>query len=181
MNDLFYKKIENSTAHRAVRDSIAYEVLKTEDLFLDLIRFAFDVNDKNHHKSFWILELVCFQNLKLINNHLDFFCSNIKNLKNESALRPASKICQLLVFSHYKKKEIQLAEEQLQVLIENNFDWLINDTKVASKAYAMRTLFVLGKHYEWIHPELKTIITKDFPNHSYAYKTVAKEVLKKIK
>jgi hypothetical protein len=39
----------------------------------------------------------------------------------------------------------------------------------------------LGQHYDWIHPELKTVITKDFPNHTAAYKAVAKEVLKKIK
>jgi hypothetical protein len=47
--------------------------------------------------------------------------------------------------------------------------------------YAMRTLYLLGNHYNWILPELKTIITKDYPNHSSAYKAVAKEVLKKIK
>ena len=45
----------------------------------------------------------------------------------------------------------------------------------------MRTLYNLGKHYDWIYPELKTILNKDFPNHSAAYKAVAKEVLKKIK
>jgi hypothetical protein len=86
-----------------------------------------------------------------------------------------------LVLSHYKKKEIQLSEKHLEEIIESSFDWLINDIKVAPKAYSMRTLYLLGQQHDWIHPELKTIITKDFPNHSAAYKAVAKEVLKKIK
>lgn len=112
----------------------------------------------------------------------DFFCSNIKHLKDISAIRPAAKICQLLVVSHYKKQEgIILPEKNLEEILESSFDWLINNTKVASKAYSMRTLYILGKHYDWIYPELKTILNKDFPNHSAAYKAVAKEVLKKIK
>ena len=112
----------------------------------------------------------------------DFFCSNIKHLKDISAIRPAAKICQLLVVSHYKKQEgIILSEKNLEEILESSFDWLINNTKVASKAYSMRTLYILGKHYDWIYPELKTILNKDFPNHSAAYKAVAKEVLKKIK
>ena len=112
----------------------------------------------------------------------DFFCSNIKHRKDISAIRPAAKICQLLVVSHYKKQEgIILPEKNLEEILESSFDWLINNTKVASKAYSMRTLYILGKHYDWIYPELKTILNKDFPNHSAAYKAVAKEVLKKIK
>ena len=112
----------------------------------------------------------------------DFFCSNIKHLKDISAIRPAAKICQLLVVSHYKKQEgIILSEKNLEEILESSFDWLINNTKVASKAYSMRTWYILGKHYDWIYPELKTILNKDFPNHSAAYKAVAKEVLKKIK
>lgn len=112
----------------------------------------------------------------------DFFCSNIKHRKDISAIRPAAKIWQLLVVSHYKKQEgIILSEKNLEEILESSFDWLINNTKVASKAYSMRTLYILGKHYDWIYPELKTILNKDFPNHSAAYKAVAKEVLKKIK
>ena len=122
-----------------------------------------------------------FFNSKLFSS-FDFFCSNIKHLKDISAIRPAAKICQLLVVSHYKKQEgIILPEKNLEEILESSFDWLINNTKVASKAYSMRTLYILGKHYDWIYPELKTILNKDFPNHSAAYKAVAKEVLKKIK
>nr|WP_315202203.1 hypothetical protein [uncultured Flavobacterium sp.] len=177
----FQKNLDYVTGHRANRQKYADEVLNNQELFSELIQLCFQDLNKNSSKAFWILEFVCYQKLEWIKDYLDFFCSNIKNLKNESAIRPAAKICQLLVISHYKKKETQLSEKHLEEIIESSFDWLINDIKVATKAYSMRTLYILGNHYDWIHPELQTIITKDFPNHSAAYKAVAKEILKKIK
>ena len=177
----FQKNLDYVTAYRANRQKYADEVLDNQELFPELIQLCFQTSNKNAFKAFWILEFVCYQKLEWLEQHLDFFCSQIKNLKDESAIRPAAKISQLLVLSHYKKKEVQLSEKHLDEIIENSFDWLINDIKVASKAYSMRTLYILGQHYDWIHPELKIIITKDFPNHTAAYKAVAKEVLKKIK
>jgi len=116
-------------------------------------------------------------------SYVDFFCSNLKHLKEESAIRPIAKVMQLLVKSHYRKEEndILLSEENLQNCIEASFDWLINDVKVATKAYSIRTLYILGNHYDWIHPELQIILNKDYASHSAAYQAVAKEVLKKIK
>jgi hypothetical protein len=177
----FQKKLDYVTGHRTNRQKYADEVLHNPELFPELIRLCFQVSDKNASKAFWILEFVCYQKLEWLSAHLDFFCSNLKNLKEESAIRPAAKICQLLVNSHFKKKEMPLSEKHLEEIIENSFDWLINDIKVAPKAYSMRTLYLLGQYHDWIHPELKTIITKDFSNHTAAYKAVAKEVLKKIK
>lgn len=176
----FRKKLDYVTAHRVNRQKVADEVLDNPEHFAELIWLCFQTSDKNHHKACWILEFVCYQKLEWMTKHLDFFCSQIKNLKDDSAIRPVAKICQLLINSHYKKGAIQLSEKQLEAITEISFDWLINETKVASKAYSIRTLYLLGQHYDWIHPELKTIIIKDFPNHSAAYKAVAKELLKKI-
>lgn len=177
----FQKNLDYVTGHRANRQKYADEVLNNLELFSELIQLCFQISNKNSSKACWILEFVCYQKLEWLTAHLDFFCSQIKNLKDESSIRPAAKICQLLVFSHYKEKKAVLSEKHLEEITESSFDWLINDTKVASKAYSMRTLYLLGQHYDWIHPELKIIITKDFPNHSAAYKAVAKEVLKKLK
>jgi hypothetical protein len=181
MTTEFQKNLDYVTGHRANRQKYADEVLNNPELFPELIHLCFQISNKNSSKACWILEFVCYQKLEWLTAHLDFFCSQIKNLKDESSIRPVAKICQLLVFSHYKEKKVILSEKHLEEITESSFDWLINDTKVASKAYSMRTLYLLGQHYDWIHPELKIIITKDFPNHSAAYKAVAKEVLKKIK
>ena len=84
-----------------------------------------------------------------------------------------------MVFLTHKYRE-KLSERQIQQFIETSFDWLISDTKVAAKAYAMEILFELGKHYDWIHPELKQIISQDYSKHSAGYKARARMILKEI-
>ncbi|MDX6190211.1 hypothetical protein SGQ83_12690 [Flavobacterium sp. Fl-318] len=183
MSSELQSKLNYLKAYRENRLKIAQDVLENKDQFKELLSICFSPLDKNNHKACWILEFVSYEELIWLQSHLDFFCSNLKILKDESAIRPIAKIVQLLVKSHYKKNEnsILLSEENLQDCIEASFDWLINDTKVAAKAYSIRTLYVLGNHHDWIHPELQIILNKDYAAHSAAYKAVAREVLTKIK
>ena len=176
-------KLDYVNAYRENRLKVAQEILENKDYFDQLVKICFSPYDKNNHKACWILEFVSYEELTWLQPHLDFFFENLKHLKEESSLRPIAKVTQLLVKSHYKKAEncILLSEENLQNCIEASFDWLINDTKVATKAYSIRTLYVLGNYYDWIHPELQIILNKDYSDHSAAYKAVAREVLKKIK
>lgn len=175
-------KLDYVNAYRENRLMVAQYILENQHLFGELVTICFSPEDKNNHKACWILEFVSYEELIWLQPHLDFLCSNLKVLKDESAIRPIAKVVQLLVKSHYKKNDdsILLSEENLQDCIEASFDWLINDVKVATKAYSIRTLYVLGNHYDWIHPELQIILNKDYGDHSAAYKAVAKEVLKKI-
>jgi hypothetical protein len=39
---------------------------------------------------------------------------------------------------------------------------MTNDEKIAPKAYAINTLFLLGTEYDWIHLELAMILERDF-------------------
>ncbi|KDN55395.1 hypothetical protein [Flavobacterium seoulense] len=176
-------QLEHLKAYRKDRLDLAQNILENKEYFDELVQICFTPADKNNNKACWILEFIAYEELIWLQPYINFFCKNIKHLKDESALRPIAKIIQLLLASHYKRKEnsILLSEENLQDIIETSFDWLINDTKVATKAYSIRTLYILGKYYNWIHPELQIIVSKDYPNHSAAYQAVAREVLKKIK
>ncbi|MFL9831861.1 hypothetical protein ABS764_13490 [Flavobacterium sp. ST-87] len=176
-------KLEHLKAYRKDRLLIAEYILENKNDLDELISICLSAEDKNNHKACWVLEFVSYKKLNWLQPYLDFLCKNLKDLTDESAMRPIAKIIQLLVFSHFKKTKnnIFLSEENLQDIIETSFDWLINDTKVATKAYSIRTLYVLGNQYDWIHPELQIILSKDYANHSAAYKAVAREVLKKIK
>jgi hypothetical protein len=181
MHTKFYEKLNYVSGFRENRQILADEVLLNPSLLIELVPLCFQISDTNSHKACWILELFCYEKLEELSPYLDFFCSNIKNLTADSAIRPLAKVCQLLTISHFKKKEIQLTEPQLHQITETCFDWLITDTKVASKCYAIRTLYLLGNQFDWIHQELKIILEKDYTNHSAAYKAVSKEILKKIK
>ena len=182
MHSELQQQLEHLKAYRKDRLEVALNILENKKYFDELIQICFAPTDKNNNKACWILEFIVYEELIWLQPYTDFFFENIKHLKDESALRPIAKIIQLLLASHYKKKEnsILLSEENLQNIIETSFDWLINDTKVATKAYSIRTLYILGKQYNWIHPELQIILSKDYPNHSAAYQAVAREVLKKI-
>lgn len=183
MNSEFSTNLQYINGYRANRLKYANIVLENPYFFSDLIQLSCRNFNEHTHKACWILEFVCYQKLEWMQPHLDLFIDNMHKHMNESAIRPMSKIGQLLVLSHFKKDEtkIILSDYHLQKIIETCFDWLISETKVATKVYAMRTLYLLGNHNDWIIPELKEIITKDYPKHSSAYKAVTREILKKIK
>ncbi|HWS59844.1 MAG TPA: hypothetical protein VN182_02845 [Flavobacterium sp.] len=177
----FEKKLNLVSSLKTDKNKFAIEILENQELYTELIQHCFQISNKNTVKAIWILELVCYEKLEWLKDYLDIFCANIKNLTDQSGIRPASKICMLLAIAHFKNKDIQLTNKQMQQITEACFDWLIKDTKVASKCYSIRALHQLGKQYEWIHPELKFILDKDYNSHSCAYKAVAREILKKIK
>lgn len=180
MNSNFYNKVANSSAHRPIRDELSGAVLRNKALLPDLLTIALTIKDKNHHKACWIAELVFEAKTEWLGNYLDIFCETLAVFTNESAMRPISKIC-LFAVEHHQQNDKFLNTLQLQRIIETCFDWLINPkTKVATKAYAMRTLFLLGKKENWIHPELTRILREDAAKHTAAYKAAAKDVLRKI-
>lgn len=179
----FIQALENSTAHRPIRDQLAAEVLQNPELYRVVIEKALDPTDKNHHKACWTLELVLENQIGWLANYLEEFCKMLPAFSHDGAIRSISKICMFTGKHHLKlKKRNQyfLTEKQAQSIIETCFDWLIRDTKVASKVYAMRTLFEFGKLHSWIYIELNEILPKDFASHSSAYHAAAKEMLKKM-
>jgi hypothetical protein len=173
-------KIDQSTAHRKSREQLSNYIIRNIDILSEFIEIAFDIAHKNHVKAFWSLELVCEKKLKLFVPYLDLFCEVLPKLIDDSAIRPATKICLFLSKSNHRKNGISLTQEQEHLLIEALFDRLIQNEKVAAKVYAMRALFVLGKKYNWVHNELKNIIEQDYANHSAAYQGATRNLLKKL-
>ncbi len=175
------KIIHETTGYKLSRVQTATFVMEHPellDLFFDL---CFETKNPDHYKACWAMELIAYEKLDCFEKYLPLICEKAKTLSHESAIRPVSKVILVLIEASDKNKTIVLSEQNCQDLIEINFDWLINDSKVATKAYAMRSLYILGKKTDWIHQELKTILLKDFGNHTAAYKAVSKQILKKIK
>ena len=176
MESSFYTQIENSTAHRKSRDYICELALSNVANLKALFAFAFNNTNKNHFKGCWALELVLLQDITLITPYLNNFIIAAPTFKNDAAVRPISKICMLIAQS----KHIALTEKQEQQLIETCLDWLIQNQKVAAKAYAIRALYEFGQKHTWLKEELKTILSQDYNLHSAAYKAVARAILKKL-
>lgn len=183
MNKILYNKISISTAHRASREENTDYIFRNPGLFQDLFAVATTLTDKNHHKACWIMELVLENQLDLLFPKKDIFCQMLQQYDSESAIRSISKITLFLVQYHTRKQNqssVLLSDQNIESITEACFDWLINDTKVASKAYAMQALYLLGKNTPWIYPDLKQILAQGFPEHSPAYQSAARKILKKI-
>ena len=181
MKTEFYKQIEACMAYRIDREKNRNFILRKPEFLPELIQIAFNPKDKTHFKALWVLELLCEKKLKIFIPYIDGFCETIPLLTNDSAIRPASKICLFLAKSNHRSNGITLSQNQETLIIETCFDWLIKDEKVATKVYAMRALFTLGKKYDWVHPEIKTIIQQDYSKHTAAYQAATRMLLKKLK
>ena len=166
------EKLNNSNAHRNSRMSVCDYAINNK-IVDKLIQIAFDSKNKNHFKAFWALEFICEKQLNLFRPYIANFCEILASIKNDSAVRSATKICMFLAISNQSKKGIILTEIQEKQLIQ--------DEKVASKVYSMKALFILGKKHGWIYNQIKPIISQDAFNHSYAYQASARTILKRLK
>ena len=180
-----YDRLNDVDSSRENRLEHADLVLKDPDLIPKHIEIVFMVDDKLSCKAAWVLEFVCNENLKALLPYLDTFTENLSKVYFDSAVRPVAKICEMLAKAFYSKENNSVKSilqfQHKEKIIEYCFDIMINDEKIAPKAYAMQTLFLLGKDFDWIHLELVQILERDFPNQSAGFKARAKHLIKKIK
>lgn len=173
--------LEPMTAHKNARLKVAGQVIDNPELLDSLLELVFKVDKKVSIKAAWVLELVCLHNLDLLSPYLDYFTSNLKYVTNDSAVRPLSKICELIAKAYTSKKDSivkdVLTKTQIDAIVEASFDWLIGPYKVAAKAFAMSTLYLFGKNSNWIHEELRLILEKDMQKGSPAYCSRGRKVL----
>ncbi|WP_323370056.1 adenylosuccinate lyase [Xanthomarina sp. F2636L] len=160
-------------------------ILDTPELLPDLLDILFDVDDKTSCRAAWVLEFVCADNLELLLPYLDVFTENINKVHLDPAVRPIAKICEYLAKAYFSKTankvQLILTNKHKELIVETCFDYMINDEKIAPKAYSMNTLFLFGNEFDWIHPELIIIIERDYQIQSSGFKARARQILKKIK
>ncbi len=183
-SDLIAELNTIKNAKRIYRDKSAEYVLDHPETFPFLLQEVFNLVSPLSIKAAWILELVCENNIQLLNPHLNYFIENLPIITNESAIRPLSKICNFIAIAYSKRQDIslldQLTEYHKEKMIEISFDWLINDHKVAAKVYAMDTLFLFSKEFDWIRQELLLVLQQNYSKGSAGYKSHAKMIINEI-
>lgn len=180
-----YGELSFVNATRENRLKNAKIVLNDMSLLPKLISILFMTEDKVSCKAAWVFEYVCAENIYVIIPYLEEFTSNIKEVHLDSAVRPIAKICEFIAKAYDSKGhnpfKTMLSARHKERIIECCFDWMINDEKVAVKAYSMNTLFLLGKDSRWVHQELVQILERDYQQQSAGFQARARHVLKKIK
>jgi hypothetical protein len=141
-----------------------------------LFEIGTDLNNKIHHKAVWILESIAERTPTKLFPYVDTILDRCPHYKNESAIRGMSRIIYFIAVD----KTNLLTKSQNKKIIEICLDWLIGNSKVATKVYAMHTMCRYAQKEDWIKEELRNIINKDFLHQTAGYKAAAKEVLRKI-
>ncbi|RZN80910.1 MAG: adenylosuccinate lyase [Winogradskyella sp.] len=182
--DQLYKELNYVNHSREKRLFYANLVIDNPELLPPLLDILFTVDDKISCRAAWVFEFMCGENLEAIIPYLDIFTEHISKVHLDSAVRPVAKVCEYLVKNYYSKTEnkikTHLSEIHKEKIVEACFDWMINDEKIAPKAYAMNSLFLLGNEIDWIHPELIIILKRDYQMQSSGFKARARHILKKI-
>lgn len=180
-----YEELNYVNHSREKRLHYAHLMQANPDLVPKLLEILFMVDDKISPRAAWVFEFMCHANIDIIIPYLDTFTKNMYNVHLDSAVRPVAKICEFLAIAYTSKNENNikkaLTETHKERIIEVCFDYMINDEKIAPKAYSMNTLFLFGKDFDWIHPELALILERDFQMQSSGFKARARHILKKIK
>ncbi len=160
-------------------------VLSNADIIEPLFEIAFIIDDPISSRACWVLEFTAKEHLPYIFPYLDTFTNNIGKVHLQPSIRPMAKICEYLIKSYFSKStnttQTALTNKHLERITTACFDWLIGEHKVAAQAYSMTSLLFLGKKFDWILPELKMILEKNYTNGSAAYKARARLTLAKIK
>ena len=179
-----YHELNYANHSREKRLFYANMMINNPELLPKLLDILFMVDDKISPRAAWVLEFTCSENIETIIPYLDTFTENMHKIHLDPAVRPAAKICELLAKHYYAKDDyaikMALTKTHQNRIIETCFDYMINDEKVAAKAYSMVTLYLFGKDFDWVHPELKTILERDFHIQSAAFKARARQILKKL-
>lgn len=166
---------------------LKYALLVIENPFLinKVMDILFMVNDKASPRAGWLLEFVARENLDAILPYLDRFTEHMHKVHKDSAVRPVAKICEYLIEAFYSRHQNHTKDYLKPIhkerIIELCFDYMITDRKIAPQAYSMNILYLLGKDYNWVHPELLLILERGYHTGSAGYKARARCLLKKLK
>ena len=179
-----YNALDYVDHSRAKRMGMSKLLASNPSCVATLLEIAFQVDDPVSCKASWVLEFMAKEHLNHLFPSMDTFVHHIGYVHFDSAVRPMAKICEVLMKSYFQSKDQEtrdaLNEEHLESITSTCFDWLIGNHKVAAQAYAMTCLLLLGRKFDWIHSELRSILEQNYPNGTAAYKARARMTLAKL-
>lgn len=149
-----------------------------------LIRDVFEQDKINMFHSSWVFDHLMRKKLVYLLPHLELFTQGLAFLKSESCIRPMAHVCQMVTKTCFKKKDNlfidTISHVQLERILNACFDWLIGPHKIAAKVFSMTSLFYLGMHFTWVHPELKLVLEETIGEGTPGYRNRAKKTLDRL-
>ena len=140
---------------------------------------------RKNFNACWVFDHLMRKKLDYLLPSINLFVEGLPAIRWESTLRPMSHVLEMVNERYFVKKDSAYIEaitiNQQEIMTEVCFDWLIGQHKVATKAFAMTSLFYLGERFDWIWPELKIVLEQNYTSGSAGYKFRARAILDKMK
>ncbi|MEM7485939.1 MAG: hypothetical protein AAF348_12090 [Bacteroidota bacterium] len=160
---------------------IVKKLVVQPELTYPLLLEVLEQDKQDSFNASWVFDHLMRKKLEFLLPHYETFTKGLADLKSESIIRPMAHVCELSMERYFKIKDSRFIEHISNVHLERimtiNFDWLIGEYKIAAKAFAMSSLFYLGIHYDWIHPELKIILEQNIHGATAGYRSRASKIL----
>ncbi|NNF18808.1 MAG: hypothetical protein HKN61_03455 [Flavobacteriaceae bacterium] len=176
--------VSGTNVSKANRSQKAGRVLNTPELVAPLFKLAFGPEKAVSYKALLILEQVAIQKPVYILESYHECLDKLHSITEHRSVRPLARITEIVLLQTFKKKDPLFMDwfrdEDLQKLTTLCFNWLIGQHKPATKAFAMRSLYLLGTRISWIHPELKAVIENKYAEESPAFRARARHILPKL-
>lgn len=130
-----------------------------------------------HIISAWIFEMYVMEDINRLSPYWQKFLDRMPTHTNESIRRPLSKIC----YTYLKTFENKISDQQKDAILNVAFDWLTEPAAVATQNFAMKSLYLLRNHQDWVHEQLVEVVKSQYPTGSPGYKSAARQIIKTLK
>ncbi|MEX0315759.1 MAG: hypothetical protein AB3N18_16395 [Allomuricauda sp.] len=178
-------KLNSGRLSKPQINQLVDQLAELPELTERLLQEVFDQDNTDSFNASWVFDHLMRKKLEYLLPHFEKFTEGLDKLTSESIIRPMAHVCEMSMEAYFKTKDpvfVQnITAEQLERILTVCFDWLIGPHKVAPKVFAMSSLYYLGMHYDWVHPELKMVLDQQHHRDSAGYKSRAKKTLVKLR
>lgn len=165
-------------------DQLVAVLVDFPELTGSLLRFVFEEDKSDSFNASWVFDNLMRKKLVYLLPHMEEFSKGLGQMISESCLRPVAHTCEMVTEAYFIKGDEtfrrNITSEQLERIMTVCFDWLIGEHKVATKVFAMTSLYNLGHQFDWVHPELKMVLEETIAKGTSGYKNRAKKTLDKL-
>lgn len=128
---------------------------------------------REHLTAAWVLEVYILKDLSQFDPYWIKLLKRLPEIKHESMRRPLSKI----LYTYLQKNFKDINSKQKDAILSICFDWLLEPAAVATQNYALRCLYRLRNHQDWVQEELVAIVREQYPHATPGYRAAARQIL----
>ncbi|MEM1339259.1 MAG: adenylosuccinate lyase [Bacteroidota bacterium] len=183
--DQLREQLNGKRIHKPKVMELVAGIRTNAKLIVPLLATVHEQDKQGMLNACWVFDHVLRQHPEIILLVLDPFLEGLPKMQSESCMRTMAHACEHLTEYYFKKKHplftAQVTSSQLEKIATVCFDWLISDHKVATKVFAMTSLFYLGEKFLWIRPELKLYLEQNIGSGSAGFQNRGAKLLVKLK